>query len=104
MATLKKRMSMSCRKANVSVKAHGQRGVVFCATTSSMQPTTPYCCSCQQRLIQAIRQQDWQLIGQLQEMQRTCWNRSLSAELSGLILGKTSRYNVMMVTVSCPLL
>ena len=27
-----------------------------------------------------------------------------SAELSGLILGKTSRYNARMVTVSCPLL
>ena len=37
-------------------------------------------------------------------MQRACWNRSLSAELSGLILGKTSRYNVRMVAVSCPLL
>ena len=33
-----------------------------------------------------------------------CWNRSLSAELSGLTLGKTSRYNVRMVHVSCPLL
>ena len=28
----------------------------------------------------------------------------MSAELSGLILGKTSRYNVRMVAVSCPLL
>ena len=39
-----------------------------------------------------------------QAMQRACWDRSLSAELSGLILGKTSRYNVRMVDVSCPLL
>ena len=37
-------------------------------------------------------------------MQRAGWNRSLSAELSGLILGKISRYNVRMVTLSCPLL
>ena len=37
-------------------------------------------------------------------MQCACWNRSLSAELSRLILGKTSRYNVGMVAVSCPLL
>ena len=37
-------------------------------------------------------------------MQRACWNRSLSAELSGLILGKTSRYNVKMLAVSCPML
>ena len=37
-------------------------------------------------------------------MQRACWHRSLSAEPSGLILGKTSRYNVRMVAASCPLL
>ena len=40
------------------------------------------------------QQERWQLVQQLQEMHRACWNRSLSAELSGLILGKTSRYNV----------
>ena len=50
------------------------------------------------------QQERWQLVQQLREMQRACWNRSLSAELSGLILGKTSRYNVRMVSVSCPLL
>ena len=37
-------------------------------------------------------------------MQCACWKRSLSAELSGLILGKTSKYNVRMLAVSCPLL
>ena len=50
------------------------------------------------------QQERRQLVQQLQAMQRACWNRSLSAELSGLILGKTSRYNVRMVAVSCPLL
>ena len=40
----------------------------------------------------------------MRRMQCACWNRSLSAELSGLILGKTSGYNVRMVAVSCPLL
>ena len=50
-------------------------------------------------------QQDYcQLVRQLQTAQHACWNRSLSAELSGLILGKTLRYNVRMVAVSCPLL
>ena len=88
----------------MSATAHDQPGVVSCATASSMQPTTPPSCYCQPRLIQAIRQQDWQLVGKLQAMQRACWNRSLSAELSGLILGKTSRYNVKMLVVSCPLL
>merc|ERR1712166_420062 len=56
------------------------------------------------QLIQAIRRGDWQLVRQQQVMQCACWNRSLSAELNGLILGKTSRYNVRMVAVSCPLL
>ena len=37
-------------------------------------------------------------------MQRAWWHRSLSADLSGLILGKTSRHNVRMVAVPCPLL
>jgi hypothetical protein len=60
----------------------------------AMQPTPPDSTCYHLQLIQAIRQQDWQLVGELQEMQRACWNRSLSAELSGLILGKTSRYNV----------
>ena len=50
------------------------------------------------------QQERCQLVRELQAMQRACWNRSLSAELSGLILGKTSRYNVRMVAVSCPLL
>ena len=50
------------------------------------------------------QQEHRQLVQKLQAMQRACWNRSLSAELSGLILGKTSRYNVRMVAVSCPLL
>merc|ERR1712166_1043600 len=45
-----------------------------------------------------------QLVRELQLTQCACWNRSLSAELSGLIWGKTSRYNVRMVAVSCPLL
>ena len=44
------------------------------------------------------------LVQKLQAMQCACWNRSLSAELSGLILGKTSMYNVRMAAVSCPLL
>ena len=50
------------------------------------------------------QQERCQLVRELQAMQCACWNRSLSAELSGLILGKTSRYNVRMVAVSCPLL
>jgi hypothetical protein len=50
------------------------------------------------------QQEHRQLVQKLQAMQCACWNRSLSAELSGLILGKTSRYNVRMVAVSCPLL
>ena len=50
------------------------------------------------------QQEHRQLVRKLQLMQCACWNRSLSAELSGLILGKTSRYNVRMVAVSCPLL
>ena len=41
-----------------------------------------------------------QLVRELQAMQCACWNRSLSAELNGLILGKASRYNVRMVAVS----
>ena len=50
-------------------------------------------------------QQDYcQLVRQLQTAQHACWNRSLSAELSGLILGKTSRHHVKMVSVSCPML
>jgi len=56
-----------------------------------------------QRTIPA-RQEHLQLVRELQLMQCACWNRSLSAELSGLILGKTSRYNTRMVAVSCPLL
>merc|ERR1712166_1510659 len=52
----------------------------------------------------SAQQERWQLIRKLQEKQHACWNRTLSAELSGLILGKTSRYNVRMVAVSCPLL
>jgi hypothetical protein len=59
---------------------------------AQLQQTTP------------AQQEHRQLIQQLQTMQRAGWNRSLSAELSGLILGKTSRYNVRMVSVSCPLL
>ena len=51
-----------------------------------------------------VQQGHRQLVRKLQAMQCACWNRSLSAELSGLVLGKTSRYNVRMVTVSCPLL
>ena len=60
----------------------------------------------QAKLQQTIpaQQEHWQLVRKLQAMQCACWNRSLSAELSGLILGKTSRYNVRMVAVSCPLL
>ena len=60
----------------------------------------------QEQLQQTIpaQQERWQLVRKLQAMQCACWNRSLSAELSGLILGKTSRYNVRMVAVSCPLL
>ena len=60
----------------------------------------------QAQLQQAIPAQleRWQLVQKLQAMQRACWNRSLSAELSGLILCKTSRYNVKMVAVSCALL
>ena len=50
------------------------------------------------------QQEHRQLVQKLQAMQCACWNRSLSAELSGLILAKTSRYNVRMVAVSCPLL
>ena len=50
------------------------------------------------------QQEHRQLVQKLQAMQCACWNRSLSAELSGLILGKTSRYNTRMVAVSCPLL
>ena len=58
-----------------------------------------------QRTIPA-QQAHCQLVRELQATQHACWNRSLSAELSGLILGKTSRYNVIMrmVAVSCPLL
>ena len=69
-----------------------------------MQPTTPSSTSFHLQLIQAIRREDWQLVQKLQAMQRACWHRSLSAELSGLILSKTSRYNVRMVSVSCALL
>ena len=53
------------------------------------------------------QQEHWQLIRGLQATQRACWNRSLSIhsiELSGLILGKTSRCNVLMVAMSCTLL
>ena len=50
------------------------------------------------------QQEHWQLIRELQVTQRACWKRTLTAELSGLILGKTSRYNTRMVAVSCPLL
>ena len=56
-----------------------------------------------QRAIPA-QQEHRQLVRKLQTTQRACWNQSLSAELSGLIFGKTSRYNVRMVAVSCPLL
>ena len=56
-----------------------------------------------QRTIPA-QQEHCQLVQKLQAMQCACWNRSLSAELSGLILGKTSRYNTRMVAISCPLL
>ena len=59
---------------------------------AQLQQTTP------------AQQGHWQLVRELQLMRCACWNRSLSAELSGLILGKTSRYNVRMVAVSCPLL
>ena len=45
-----------------------------------------------------------QLVQQLQAMQCACWNCSLSAELSGLVLGKTSRYIERMVAASCLLL
>ena len=60
----------------------------------------------QEQLLQTIpaQQEHCQLVRELQAMQCACWNRSLSAELSGLIWGKTSRYNVRMVSVSCPLL
>merc|ERR1712195_195197 len=58
----------------------------------------------QLQLTMPAQQEHWQLVQQLQAMQCACWNRSLSAELSGLILGKTSRYNVRMAAVSCPLL
>ena len=37
-------------------------------------------------------------------MPHACWNPSLTPELSGLVLGNTSRYNVRMVAASCPLL
>ena len=50
------------------------------------------------------QQQHLQLIRDLQSTQRACWSRKLSAELSGLILCKTSRYSVRMIKVSCPLL
>merc|ERR1719345_63801 len=50
------------------------------------------------------QQEHRQLVRELQAMQCACWNRSLSAELSGLILGKTSRSTVRMVAASCPLL
>jgi hypothetical protein len=50
------------------------------------------------------QQEHRQLVRELQLTQRACWHRSLSAELSRLILGKTSRYNTRMVAVSCPLL
>ena len=56
-----------------------------------------------QRAIPA-QQEHRQLVRKLQTTQRACWNQLLSAELSGLILGKTSRYNVRMVAISCPLL
>merc|ERR1712166_1662127 len=56
-----------------------------------------------QRTIPA-QQEHRQLVRELQLTQCACWNRSLSAELSGLIFGKTARYNVRMVAVSCPLL
>ena len=60
----------------------------------------------QEQLQQTIpaQQEHCRLVQKLQATQCACWNRSLSAELSGLILGKTSRYNVRMVAVSCPLL
>ena len=50
------------------------------------------------------QQERLQLVRELQATQCACWNRSLSAELSRLILGKTSRYNTRMMAVSCPLL
>ena len=59
---------------------------------AQLQQTTP------------AQQEHRQLVRELQLAQCACWNRSLSAELSGLILGKTSRYNVRMAAVTCPLL
>ena len=56
-----------------------------------------------QRTIPA-QQEHRQLVRKLQLMQCACWNRSLSAELSGLILGKTSRYNAKTMAISCPVL
>ena len=51
-------------------------------------------------LLLAIQQLQPDYDAAVQLMQRAGWNRSLSAELSGLILGKSSRYNVKMVAVS----
>ena len=67
----------------------------------------------EQQLVQAqaqlqqtipAHQEHCQLVLKLQALQGACWERSLSVELSGLILSKTSRYNVRMLAVSCPLL
>ena len=55
-------------------------------------------------LVSLAEQEHCQLVQELQTTQRACWNQSLTADLSWLILGKTSRYNVKMMTVSCPLL
>ena len=75
-----------------------------------MQSIEPLAAYGHLELLQAIQQPQpdhdvtVQLVRKRPGTQRACWNRSLSAELSGLILGKTSRYNVNMMCVSCSLL
>ena len=72
----------------------------------ALRQTEQQLAQAQAQLQQTIpaQQEHRQLVRKLQLTQCACWNRSLSAELSGPILSKTSRYNVKMVAVSCPLL
>ena len=50
------------------------------------------------------QQEHCQLVRKLHALCCACWDRPLSAELSGLILGKAPGYNVRRVAVSFPLL
>ena len=87
---------------DIAVRAvHGAEALVQDMKQALMQAEQQLA-QAQAQLQQTIpaQQEHRQLVQKLQAMQCACWNRSLSAELSGLILGKTSRYNVAMVALS----